>query len=145
MALTEEQLLPRGGDAEQPAIPKVLEHNPFPKERRSNDNQNGDTNTIKTTPYLNGHHESIPKEAYAISLNDQLAFTSRKLRVITVGAGFSGLLMAHKFQHRFPEMQSMIDHTIYEKRHEVGGTWLVNTYPGVQCDVPSHIYVRRSL
>ncbi|KAH7388726.1 hypothetical protein BKA66DRAFT_511098 [Pyrenochaeta sp. MPI-SDFR-AT-0127] len=24
--------------------------------------------------------------------------------------------------------------------HEIGGTWLVNTYPGVACDVPAHIY-----
>ncbi|KAK5723865.1 hypothetical protein LTR17_013879 [Elasticomyces elasticus] len=73
-------------------------------------------------------------------LNSQYAFTPRKLRVITIGAGFSGLLMAHKFQHRFPEMQSYVEHTIFEGRKELGGTWLVNTYPGVQCDVPSHIY-----
>ncbi|KEF55111.1 uncharacterized protein A1O9_08764 [Exophiala aquamarina CBS 119918] len=73
-------------------------------------------------------------------MNDELAFTARRLRVITVGAGFSGLLMAHKFQHRFPEMDKIVDHTIFEKRGDFGGTWLVNTYPGVQCDVPSHIY-----
>jgi hypothetical protein len=56
-------------------------------------------------------------------LNDQYAFTPRKLRVITIGAGFSGLLMAHKFQHRFPEMQEFVDHTIFEGRSEIGGTW----------------------
>lgn len=50
--------------------------------------------------------------------------------------------MAHKFQHRFPEMQNNIDHKIFESRSDLGGTWLVNRYPGVQCDVPSHIYVR---
>lgn len=74
-------------------------------------------------------------------LNEQYAFTPRKLKVITIGAGFSGLLMAHKFQHRFPEMQDMVDHTIFEAHSEVGGTWFVNNYPGVQCDVPAHIYV----
>jgi hypothetical protein len=57
-------------------------------------------------------------------LNDQYAFTPRKLRVITIGAGFSGLLMAHKFQHRFPEMQSYVEHTIFEGRKELGGTWV---------------------
>ena len=61
--------------------------------------------------------------------------------MVTIGAGFSGLMMAHKFQHRFPEMQEFIEHTIFEKHNNLGGTWLVNTYPGVQCDVPSHIYV----
>lgn len=57
-------------------------------------------------------------------LNNQFAFTPRKLRVITIGAGFSGLLMAHKFQHRFPEMQSYVEHTIFEGRKELGGTWV---------------------
>lgn len=88
----------------------------------------------------NGTH--LPTGKYSIPMKESLAYTpDRKLRVVTIGAGFSGLLMAHKFQHRFPEMQNMIDHTIFEARSDVGGTWLVNTYPGVQCDVPSHIYV----
>ena len=72
---------------------------------------------------------------------DQYALKPRKLRIITIGAGFCGLLIAHKFQRRFLELQEFVDHSIYEARSDVGGTWLVNTYPGVQCDVPSHIYV----
>ena len=80
-------------------------------------------------------------DKHKFTLNNEYAYTPRKLRVITIGAGFSGLLMAHKFQHRFPEMQNYIEHTIFERHNELGGTWLVNTYPGVQCDVPSHIYV----
>lgn len=74
-------------------------------------------------------------------LASEYAYTPRKLKVFTIGAGFSGLLMAHKFQHRFPEMRDIVDHTIFEALHDVGGTWLVNNYPGVQCDVPGHIYV----
>jgi hypothetical protein len=87
------------------------------------------------------HTNGFPTNEYSIPLNDQYAFTPRKLKVVTIGAGFSGLMMAHKFQHRFPEMQGFIEHTILERHSELGGTWLVNTYPGVQCDVPSHIYV----
>lgn len=30
--------------------------------------------------------------------------------------------------------------TIFEKADRVGGTWRDNTYPGIACDVPSHIY-----
>ncbi|KAK0777419.1 hypothetical protein LTR75_015961 [Friedmanniomyces endolithicus] len=92
-----------------------------------------------STPANGGTHEAtcVPKPP---GLKNQFAFTPRKLRVITIGAGFSGLLMAHKFQHRFPDMQIYVEHTIFEGRKELGGTWLVNTYPGVQCDVPSHIY-----
>jgi cation diffusion facilitator CzcD-associated flavoprotein CzcO len=29
---------------------------------------------------------------------------------------------------------------IYEKADRVGGTWRENTYPGIACDVPSHLY-----
>ena len=86
-------------------------------------------------------HEASGVPEYVIPMHDQLAFTTRKLRVITVGAGYSGLMMAHKFQHRFPDVRDIIEHKIFEARPDVGGTWLVNTYPGVQCDVPSHIYV----
>lgn len=74
-------------------------------------------------------------------LSSQFAYTPKRIKVFTIGAGFSGLLMAHKFQHRFPDMQDIVDHTIFEARSDVGGTWLVNNYPGVQCDVPAHIYV----
>lgn len=32
------------------------------------------------------------------------------------------------------------DFTVYEKADRIGGTWRENTYPGVACDVPSHLY-----
>jgi cation diffusion facilitator CzcD-associated flavoprotein CzcO len=32
------------------------------------------------------------------------------------------------------------DVVIYEKADRIGGTWRENTYPGVACDVPSHLY-----
>jgi cation diffusion facilitator CzcD-associated flavoprotein CzcO len=32
------------------------------------------------------------------------------------------------------------DVTVYEKAHEVGGTWRENTYPGLTCDIPSRVY-----
>ncbi|KAM5344099.1 hypothetical protein ACJ41O_012636 [Fusarium nematophilum] len=73
-------------------------------------------------------------------LSPKFAYTPRKIKVVTVGAGFSGLLMAHKFQHRFSEMEDIVEHTIFEARSDIGGTWLANNYPGVQCDVPAHIY-----
>lgn len=74
-------------------------------------------------------------DAHSIPLNPAFAYTPRKLKIVTIGAGFSGLLIAHKFQHRFPELQDIVEHKLFEARSDVGGTWLVNTYPGVQCDV----------
>jgi len=32
------------------------------------------------------------------------------------------------------------DVVVFEKAHDVGGTWRENTYPGIACDVPSHLY-----
>lgn len=100
-----------------------------------------------SAPQTNGAKTATANgvKADPFSLAQDYAYTPRKLKVITIGAGFSGLLIAHKLQHRFPEMQEFIEHTIYESRKDVGGTWLANDYPGVQCDVPAHIYVSSHL
>lgn len=55
--------------------------------------------------------------------------------VAIVGAGMSGLCMGMGLK------KAGIDSfTIYEKADRVGGTWRENTYPGLQCDVPSLLY-----
>ena len=64
---------------------------------------------------------------------------TRKLRVVTIGAGLSAMSLAHKFQHEH-QLGDILEHTIYEAQDSVGGTWYVNVYPGVACDVPAHIY-----
>ena len=67
---------------------------------------------------------------------------AKKLRVVTIGAGYSGMIFAHKLQYTYEkEFSTLVDHTIFESKDDAGGTWIVNSYPGVQCDVPSHIYV----
>ncbi|OJJ05818.1 hypothetical protein ASPVEDRAFT_87153 [Aspergillus versicolor CBS 583.65] len=67
------------------------------------------------------------------------AFAPRRLRVVCIGAGFSGLIMAYKLKHERP--LNFVDFTIYEKNPEVGGTWYENVYPGVGCDIPIHSYI----
>jgi hypothetical protein len=79
-----------------------------------------------------------------VPMLDQVAYKPRRLRVATIGAGFSGLIFAHKLQHECPDMQESIEHVMFEASNDVGGTWARNTYPGVQCDVPAHIYVSAS-
>lgn len=74
-------------------------------------------------------YDTASTSSYSIPMSNDFAYAPRKLRVVTIGAGFSGLMIAHKFQHRFPEMQEYVDHVIYEGHTELGGTWLVNTYP----------------
>ncbi|KAF2748331.1 FAD/NAD(P)-binding domain-containing protein [Sporormia fimetaria CBS 119925] len=60
----------------------------------------------------------------------------RHVRILCVGAGASGLLMAYKLQRHF----SNYSFQIYEKNQEVSGTWFENRYPGCACDVPAHTY-----
>ena len=52
-----------------------------------------------------------------------------------VGAGFGGLAMAIAL-----DRAGMHDYTVLERAGDVGGTWLANSYPGAQCDVPSNLY-----
>jgi cation diffusion facilitator CzcD-associated flavoprotein CzcO len=59
----------------------------------------------------------------------------RPLRFAIIGAGMAGILSAIKLQEAGFE-----DFAIYEKAARVGGTWRENTYPGIACDVPSHLY-----
>lgn len=63
--------------------------------------------------------------------------TGRRLRVVCVGAGASGLLLAYKIKYNFPE--SDVELQIYEKNKDLGGTWLEN-----RCDTsavcPSKVF-----
>jgi cation diffusion facilitator CzcD-associated flavoprotein CzcO len=56
-------------------------------------------------------------------------------RIVIVGAGFGGLGMAIRLKQAGVE-----DFVVLERDAEVGGTWWANTYPGCQCDIPSHLY-----
>jgi cation diffusion facilitator CzcD-associated flavoprotein CzcO len=56
-------------------------------------------------------------------------------RFIIIGAGMSGILSAIKLREA-----GLHDFAIYEKADRLGGTWRDNTYPGLACDVPSHLY-----
>ena len=56
--------------------------------------------------------------------------------VVIIGGGFGGLLMAVRLREVGIE-----DFRILEAAGDFGGTWYWNRYPGVQCDVESHIYM----
>src|SRR5881392_1750486 len=56
-------------------------------------------------------------------------------RIGILGAGFGGLGMAIRLKQ-----VGIDDFVIWERDTEVGGTWWANTYPGCQCDIPSHLY-----
>lgn len=55
--------------------------------------------------------------------------------VAVVGAGFAGMAMAMALLRA-----GRRDIAVLERAPAIGGTWRDNTYPGVACDVPSHLY-----
>ena len=59
----------------------------------------------------------------------------RRLRIAVIGAGASGILAVIKMR-----AAGVDDVTVFEKASDLGGTWRDNRYPGLTCDVPSHLY-----
>jgi cation diffusion facilitator CzcD-associated flavoprotein CzcO len=55
--------------------------------------------------------------------------------VAIIGAGFAGLGVGIRLARRGRE-----SFVILERGDDVGGTWRDNRYPGVACDIPSHLY-----
>ena len=54
---------------------------------------------------------------------------------IIVGAGFAGIGLGAKLRRA-----GYTNFVVLERAGDLGGTWRDNTYPGVACDVPSHVY-----
>jgi cation diffusion facilitator CzcD-associated flavoprotein CzcO len=59
----------------------------------------------------------------------------RNPSIVIIGAGMTGILLSIKL-----EEAGISDITILEKKEDLGGTWRENTYPGVACDIPAHMY-----
>ncbi|KAJ3480196.1 hypothetical protein NLI96_g8512 [Meripilus lineatus] len=60
----------------------------------------------------------------------------KPLKVVVIGAGFSGIVAGIRFRQKIPNLNL----TIYDKNSGIGGTWYTNKYPGLACDIPSHSY-----
>jgi cation diffusion facilitator CzcD-associated flavoprotein CzcO len=60
---------------------------------------------------------------------------AKAVDILIVGAGFAGIGMGIQLTRSGRE-----SFVIIEQAHDVGGTWRDNRYPGVSCDIPSHLY-----
>ena len=56
-------------------------------------------------------------------------------RIVIIGAGMAGILSVIKLREAGYD-----NFVVYEKSARLGGTWRENTYPGIACDVPAHLY-----
>lgn len=66
------------------------------------------------------------KPTYTVS--DQWIRQPRPVRVVVIGAGIGGIAAVKLFRETFQDRPTTL--VIYEKNHDVGGTWLENRYPG---------------
>lgn len=75
------------------------------------------------------HELDIPHDSFAPDWA-----VDRPYSVAVIGAGVSGLGAAHRLR------QAGIDVTVLERNADVGGTWLVNDYPGCRLDTNNFAY-----
>lgn len=59
---------------------------------------------------------------------------TRHLRAAVIGAGFSGIGISVRLA------EAGIEHLVFERASDLGGTWRDNRYPGCACDVPTPLY-----
>jgi cation diffusion facilitator CzcD-associated flavoprotein CzcO len=57
------------------------------------------------------------------------------MKIGIIGAGPGGLALGILLSRA-----GFRDFTIFDREDDVGGTWRINTYPGLACDVKSHLY-----
>src|SRR5919201_7057785 len=58
-----------------------------------------------------------------------------KVETAIVGAGFGGIGLGARLTQA-----GLGDIAIFERDEGPGGTWWANTYPGLSCDIQSHLY-----
>ncbi|OAG03250.1 FAD/NAD(P)-binding domain-containing protein [Paraphaeosphaeria sporulosa] len=96
-----------------------------------------DTTLPIQQPYTNIRDAPPPAaDAHGYRIREQPLGTLKPLRVILMGAGASTL----NFLKKAEEEMTNLSIVVYEKNHDIGGTWLENRYPGCACDIPSVNY-----
>ncbi|KAK0620175.1 monooxygenase [Immersiella caudata] len=53
-----------------------------------------------------------------------------------IGAGFSGIGLGASLKRRY----GITNIRLFERESDLGGTWMINQYPGCACDIPSILY-----
>jgi len=78
---------------------------------------------VKTGASTSTHVEHAQQSQQFIPMVNRVLWEpEKKVKVISIGCGFSGLTLAQKIQHKY-KLDHQIEHVIYEKNSEIGGTW----------------------
>ncbi len=79
-----------------------------------------ETTMQSDTPFMGTRSPS------AYEIREEPIHTRRPLRVICLGAGYSGILMGIIWNQRMQNRNAEL--VIYERNNDIGGTWLENRY-----------------
>lgn len=82
-----------------------------------------------------GIRRALAVEGRRMTLSNRTFAEGEHYRTVIVGTGFAGIGMAARLKQAGYD-----DFLLLERAAAVGGVWRDNTYPGCQCDVPSHLY-----
>ncbi|PVH70029.1 FAD/NAD(P)-binding domain-containing protein [Cadophora sp. DSE1049] len=93
---------------------------------------NSTTNGIEE---INGVKDTT-EEPQKYHVPDQWFGKRHFVKVIGLGSGLGGMVLSYKLRRALQKYQL----TIYERSDRMSGTWWNNTYPGVACDIPAHVY-----
>ncbi|KAF9469634.1 FAD/NAD-binding domain-containing protein [Collybia nuda] len=91
---------------------------------------------IKTKYHSSTNGAANSSNSSTFSLGNFSVDEARPMKVVVIGAGYSGITAGIRFRQRVKN----VDLTVYESNAGVGGAWFANRYPGLACDVPSHCY-----
>ncbi|KAH6995475.1 hypothetical protein BKA56DRAFT_473041 [Ilyonectria sp. MPI-CAGE-AT-0026] len=70
------------------------------------------------------------------TVKDEPIENQRPMKVIVIGAGFSGIYTTIRLSQRLKNVKIQV----YEQNEETAGVWWMNRYPGLACDIPSYSY-----
>jgi hypothetical protein len=113
-------------------------HAPQPNGTHSQVNGHSQPNGVHSQPSNGTHPRSSSSSSSSYTILERPLGTPRQIRVIVIGAGASGINFLQALRLGLPP--NSYSTVVYEKNHDVGGTWLENAYPGCRCDIPSHSY-----
>ncbi|TQM11546.1 flavin-containing monooxygenase [Pseudonocardia kunmingensis] len=80
------------------------------------------------------HELGLPHDYGAPTWRKDAIAPTVPFTVAIIGAGISGMAAAYRLQ------QAGVEHIVFEKNAEVGGTWWENIYPGCRLDTPNFAY-----
>ncbi|KAL2825087.1 hypothetical protein BDW59DRAFT_180025 [Aspergillus cavernicola] len=107
-----------------------------PRERKTQPSPSQVSENEKDVNHNGGSQGTDVESRPAFQIEEHPIDQVRPLKVGVIGAGLGGITAGVLLPAKLPGL----DLRIYDKNADVGGTWYENTYPGVRCDIPAHVY-----